>query len=117
MLRETVTNPEFWINTVVPLVAFVALAVKLLLLMLTFAAEEVLIIPVNVPDVAVVYVQPVTELKFMLTVLPAAVDPIPLSIPSIADVVPPPLILTVLLLIFALALVPVCAKIPLKVLG
>lgn len=43
----------------------------------------------------------------MLITLAAAVDPIPLSIPVTEDVVPPPWIVITLLLMVALALVPV----------
>ena len=44
----------FWMRFVAPLVALVALLERMLLLMFTVAAEAVVVIPVNAPEVAVV---------------------------------------------------------------
>ena len=55
------------IIVLVPLVALVELPVKVLLLILTLAAEAVFEIPVKVPDVAVGYAQFVMLLLVMAT--------------------------------------------------
>lgn len=54
MLMATVAAPVFWMRLVVPLVAFVALPERVLLLMLTVAAEAEETMPVKAPEVAVV---------------------------------------------------------------
>src|SRR5687767_7860790 len=77
----------------------------ILLLILTVAAVAELLIPVHIPVVANVFA-PIIVFPEIEIVFEEAVDPIPLSIAVVSEVVAPDFTVTVLFSIVALALVP-----------
>ena len=105
-LINEVTAPELEINSLIPAkVAAVELPLKVLLVILKLAEAAELKMPINTPDVAEAYVQPVIKLFAIVIELLAAVLPDAFSMAVKFDVVAPDLTVTVLLLIVALALV------------
>src|SRR6187455_501655 len=83
--------------------------------MITVAAVAELAIPVKVAVTLFASVfPPLISLLLIVTVFPNGVEPIPLSIPTVLELVALLFNVIVLLLIVALALIPSCGQIPRK---